>query len=107
MAECPLVARRRRFLPRSNGGRLQFPAATLVELRRVALHPTTDRGVVRRKAPLDQKFLDVPIRQREPEIPTHRAKNNLRFEVSPTGYPLDSPDPNLLCRLLCGFGAAD
>jgi uncharacterized protein (TIGR03435 family) len=24
-----------------------------------------------------------------------------------TGYPLDSPDPNLLCRLLCGFGAAD
>jgi S1-C subfamily serine protease len=27
--------------------------------------------------------------------------------IAPTGYPLDSPDPNLLCRLLCGFGAAD
>jgi hypothetical protein len=24
-----------------------------------------------------------------------------------SGYPLDSPHPNLLCRLLCGFGAAD
>ena len=24
-----------------------------------------------------------------------------------TGYPLDSPDPNLLWRLLCGFCAAD
>src|SRR5262249_54977648 len=28
--------------------------------------------------------------------------------VSPaTGYPLDSPDPNLLCRLLWGFGTAN
>src|SRR5262249_58439049 len=64
-------------------GRFQFPAATLVELRRVALDPPPDRGVVRSKAPLNQKFLDVPIRQGEPQIPTHRAKNNLWFEVSP------------------------
>jgi len=69
--------------PPGTVGRLQFSAATLVDLRSVALHPTPDRGVVRRKAPLDQKFLDVPIRQREPQIPTHRAKNNLRLEVSP------------------------
>jgi hypothetical protein len=27
--------------------------------------------------------------------------------INPTGYPLDSPDPNLLCRPLFGFCAAD
>src|SRR5262249_20094066 len=50
-------------------GRFQFSAATLVELRRVALDPPPDRGVVRSKAPLNQKFLDVPIPQGEPQIP--------------------------------------
>jgi hypothetical protein len=28
-------------------------------------------------------------------------------EMQSTGYPLDSPDPNLLCRPLFGFCAAD
>ena len=29
------------------------------------------------------------------------------LDFVPTGYPLDSPRPNLLCRLLFGFGTAD
>src|SRR5882724_1908129 len=28
-------------------------------------------------------------------------------QMQPTGYPLDSPDPRLLCRPLFGFCAAD
>ena len=29
------------------------------------------------------------------------------FYLMDTGYPLDSPDPNLLCRPFCGFCAAN
>ena len=30
-----------------------------------------------------QQFLDLPIRKREPQLPTHRANNDLGFEVPP------------------------
>src|SRR5262249_26568745 len=33
--------------------------------------------------PFDEKLLDVPIRKREPQIPTDRANNNVGFEVPP------------------------
>ena len=40
-------------------------------------------------------------------IITHAHADHARVGMEKIGYPLDSPDPNLLCRPLCGFCAAD
>jgi hypothetical protein len=37
----------------------------------------------------------------------HTSPNQLLSHLSQSGCPLDSPDPNLLCRPLFGFCAAD
>jgi hypothetical protein len=62
---------------------------SLVQLGCVALHPAPDGGVVSRQTPFDEQLLDVPIRKREPQIPTDRANNDLGFEVPPfkQGWP--------------------
>jgi hypothetical protein len=39
--------------------------------------------VVNRETSFHEQFLDVPIRKREPQIPTDRANNDLGFEVPP------------------------
>jgi len=70
-------------------GWLQFPPTSLVQLGCVALHPAPNGGVVNRQTPFDEQLLDVPIRKREPQIPTDRANNDLGFEVPPfkQGWP--------------------
>jgi hypothetical protein len=70
-------------------GRLQFPPASFVQFGCVALHPAPNGGVVSSQTAFDEQFLDVPIRKREPQLPTHRANNDLGFEVPPfkQGWP--------------------
>jgi hypothetical protein len=60
-----------------------LPPASLVQFGSKALHPAPNGSVVSRQTSFREQFLDVPIRQREPEIPTDRANNDLRFEVPP------------------------
>ena len=64
-------------------GWFQFLPASLVQFGCVALHPGPNGGVGSRQTPLQEQFLDVPIRKREPQIPTDGAKNDLGFEVPP------------------------
>jgi len=42
-------------------GRLQFPAAALVQFGSIALDPTPDGGVVGGEAPLREEFLDIRV----------------------------------------------
>jgi hypothetical protein len=39
--------------------------------------------VIRRETSFHEQFLDVPIRKREPQIPTDRANNDVGFEMPP------------------------
>jgi hypothetical protein len=55
-------------------GWFQFPPASLVQFGRVALHPAPNARVIRRETSFHEQFLDVPIRKREPQIPTDGAK---------------------------------
>jgi len=64
-------------------GWFQFPAAALVQFRRVPLYPTPNCRVVSRETSLGQKFFDVTIREGISQIPTNSAKNDRWFEVSP------------------------
>ncbi len=70
-------------------GRLQLPAAALVQLGRVILDPTPDSGVVGGEAPLREEFLDVPIGTGESQVPAHRTGDDGGFEVAPfeQGWP--------------------
>ena len=58
-------------------GWFQFPPASLVQFGCVALHPAPNGGVISWERAFQEQFLDVPIRKREPQIPTHRANNDL------------------------------
>src|SRR5712692_2054073 len=64
-------------------GWFQFQPASLVQFGCVALHPAPNGGVGSSGISFHAQFLDVPIRQREPQIPTDRANNDLGFEVPP------------------------
>src|SRR5207245_2856224 len=62
----------------------------------VALHPAPNGGVVRSETSFHEQFLDVPIRKREPQIPTDRANNDLGFKVP----HLNSADRGLIMDIL-------
>jgi len=62
---------------------LQFPTTTLVQFRRITLDPSPDGSVVRWHASLGEKFLDVTIGKRKPQVPPNRTGNHRGFEVAP------------------------
>jgi hypothetical protein len=64
-------------------GRFQFPPTPLIEFWRVPLYPTPNGRMVSPQTSLREKFFDVAIGERIPQIPTDRAKNDGWFEVSP------------------------
>ena len=64
-------------------GRFQFPPAPLIEFWRIPLYPTPSGRMVSPQTSLREKFFDVTIGERIPQKPTHRAKNDGWFEVSP------------------------
>ena len=64
-------------------GRLQFPAATLVQFGRVTLDPAPDRGMVSRQASFREEFLDITIGERKSEVPAHCTGDHRGFEVAP------------------------
>src|SRR6202171_2415677 len=84
-------------------GWFQFPSASLVQFGRVALHPAPNGGVVSRQTPFHEQFLDVPIRKREPQIPTDRANNDLGFEVPPFKQGWPRFDHGIYCSLSASF----
>ena len=65
----------------------------------VALHPAPNGGVVSRETSFDEQFLDVPIRKREPQIPTDRANNDLGFEVPRLEQRWPRFDHGIYCSL--------
>jgi hypothetical protein len=79
----PTLANVRFVDPPGAVGWFQFPPASLVQFGCVALHPAPNGGVIGRETSFQEQFLDVPIRKREPQIPTDCANNDLGFEVPP------------------------
>src|SRR5262249_38488962 len=65
-------------------GRPQFSTAAFVQLRGVPLDPTPNAGVVHRQTALGHQFLNVTIRKRVSQIPSHRAHNDRWFQVPPS-----------------------
>src|SRR5262249_47653111 len=61
-------------------GRFQFPPAPLIEFWRVPLYPTPNGRMVSPQTSLREKFFDVTIGERIPQIPTDRTKNDGWFE---------------------------
>src|SRR6266478_6314234 len=80
-------------------GWFQLPPASLVQFRCVALHPAPNGGVVSRETSFQEQFLDVPIRKREPQIPTDCANNDLGFEVPPFEQRRPRFDHGTYCSL--------
>jgi len=80
-------------------GWFQFPPASLVQYGCVALHPAPNRCVVCRKTSFHEQFLDIPIRKREPQIPTDRTNNDLGFEVPPFEQRWPRFDHGISCSL--------
>ena len=64
-------------------GRFQFPPAPLIEFWRIPLYPTPSGRMVSPQTSLREKFFDVTIGERIPQIPTDSTKNDGWFEVSP------------------------
>src|SRR3981081_3674770 len=62
---------------------VQFPPASIVQFGRRALHPAPNGGVVSRESSFHEKFFDLPVRKRKPQIPPDRENNDLGFEVPP------------------------
>src|SRR5229473_2823539 len=89
----PSLANVRFVDPPGTVGWFQFPPASLVQFGCVALHPAPNGGVVRREPSFHEQFLDVPIRKREPQIPTDRTNNDLGFEVPPLKQRWPGFDP--------------
>ncbi len=48
-----------------------------------ALHPAVDRDVVDLEAPFGAEFLDVPVRQRKPQVPADRQDDHLGWNRNP------------------------
>src|SRR5258707_10550460 len=84
-------------------GGLQLTPASIVQFRCVALHPAPNGGVVSRETSFQEQFLDVPIRKREPQIPTDRANNDLGFEVPPFEQRWPRFDHGTYCSLSDSF----
>jgi hypothetical protein len=59
--------------------RLLRPAAPRIiwQLGGIALYSAPNAGVISRDTSFHEQFLDVPIRKREPQIPTNRANNDV------------------------------
>jgi hypothetical protein len=55
----------------------------LGELGREALDPAVDRDVVDLDPALAQEFLDIPIRQAEPQVPADRQGDDFGWERYP------------------------
>ena len=47
-------------------GGLEFPAAALVQLRRIALNPPPDGGVINWQSALSEQFFDISVGKGEP-----------------------------------------
>ena len=58
-------------------------AQAQVEFRCKPLNPTPYRGVIDLNSSFLEQFLHLAVRQALAQIPTNRAKNDLRFEVPP------------------------
>jgi hypothetical protein len=84
-------------------GRFQFAPASLVQFGGIALHPAPNAGVISRETSFYEQFLDVPIRKREPQIPTDRANNDLGFEVPPFEQRWPRFDHGIYCSLSDSF----
>jgi len=95
----PTLANVRFVDPPGAVGWFQFPPASLVQFGCVALHPAPNGGVVSKETSLHEQFLDVPIRKREPQIPTDRANNDLGFEVPPFEQRWPRFDHGIYCSL--------
>ena len=95
----PTLANVRFVYPPGAVGWFQFSSASLVQFGCVALHPAPNGGVVSRKTSFQEQFLDVPIRKREPQIPTNRANNDLGFEVPPFEQRGPRFDHGIYCSL--------
>jgi hypothetical protein len=59
--------------------------------------------VASRETSFQEQFLDVPIRKREPQIPTDRANNDLGFEVPPFEQRWPRFDHGAYCSLSDSF----
>jgi hypothetical protein len=95
----PTLANVRFVDPPGAVGRFQFVPASFVQFGRVALHPAPNGAVVSRETSFHEQFLDVPIGKREPQIPTDRANNDLRFEVPPLEQRRPRFDHGIYCSL--------
>ena len=84
-------------------GWFQFPPASLVQFGSEALHPAPNGSVVSRQTSFREQFLDVPIRKREPQIPTDCANNDLGFEVPPFEQRRPRFDHRAYCSLSDSF----
>ena len=63
----------------------------------------SQRRVVSRETSFHEQFLDVPIRKREPQIPTHRVNNDLGFEMPPFEQRWPRFDHGIFCSLSDSF----
>ena len=79
----PALANVRLVDPPGAVGRFQYAPTSPVQFRGVVLHPAPNGRVVRREISFQEQLLDIAIGQREPQIPTDGANNDLGFEVPP------------------------
>src|SRR5260370_18280501 len=63
----------------------------------------SQRRVVSRETSFHEQFLDVPIRKREPQIPTHRVNNDPGFEMPPFEQRWPRFDHGIFCSLSDSF----
>ena len=63
--------------------RLKMAPEPLLEFGRIALYPAPHGGMIRFQAAFLQQLLHVPKRQGITQVPADRAKNKLRFCLSP------------------------
>ena len=67
---------------RIRGASQKWPAP-LVDLRRIALHPSIDRRMVDTQAPLAHHFLEVAVTHGIPQVPPNTQEDESWFELTP------------------------